>query len=103
MLKALLSWKLAAAVIVTFSVFGVLNATVLQDRFCPVIDDFTMVNTGQISQQFDQAKIAYFVDFNSSKQILVQKSQLNDAKVIINNLGIKPVAQRLTANCRVVH
>lgn len=102
MFKAQLKWKFAAALVVTFSVLGVLNATVLQDRFCPVIDDFRAVNTKLVTNKFDQSKIAYYVDFQNSHQVLVEQSQVKDAYRVLDNLGINQ-RSNLTATCRVIH
>lgn len=101
MLKALLTWKSAVAVVITFSVLGVLNATVLQDRFCPVIDDFRSLDTAKVSSTFDQAKIAYYVDFKHSHQILVEQSQVQDAYRALANIGITAISNSSTT-CRVV-
>ena len=102
MFTSTLKWKLIAAVTITFSVFGVLNATVLKERFCPVVADFKVVNSADISTNFDQARIAYFIDFNDSQQILVKKSQVNDARIVLNRLGIESQFGKL-GSCRVVH
>lgn len=102
MFKSALGWKFAVAFVITFSVFGVLNATVLQERFCPVVADFRLTDTAAISQNFDQARVAYFVDFKNSHQILVKKSQVNDAHIVLKHLGITTKLQSL-GSCRVVH
>lgn len=102
MLKSFITWKFAVAILLTFSVFGVLNATVLQDRYCPVIDDFRIYDTSLISDTFNKGKIAYYVDFQQSHQILVEQSQVNDAYELLSNLGIAN-RSNLTASCRVVH
>ena len=102
MLKALLTWKPAAAIMLTFSVLGVLNATVLQDRYCPVIDDFKTIDTRLLSHTFNNAKIAYYVDFQNSQQILVEQSQVQDAYRELKNMGITQMSQQ-SFHCRVVN
>ncbi|REL27659.1 hypothetical protein DXX93_14575 [Thalassotalea euphylliae] len=73
-----------------------------KDEFCTVIDDLRKVDTVKVVNTFDDSKIAYFVDLQNSYQILVKKSQVEEAYKVLGTLGIKN-RSKLKSTCKVVH
>jgi hypothetical protein len=72
------------------------------DEFCPVIDDSRNVDTIAVVNKFNESKISYFVDYQHSYQILVEKSQLDVAYTALSNVGIT-ARSNYQSMCKVVH
>ena len=74
----------------------------IKNEFCPVIDDSRIIDSIAAVNKFNEAKISYFVDFQHSYQILVEKNQLEVAYIVLGEIGINTRSQ-YQSQCKVVH
>ncbi len=95
-------WKVLLIVIFVFSMSSVIYSFTIKDEFCPVIDDSRIVDSIAAVNKFNDSKISYFVDFQNSYQILVEKSQLEDAYIALSSIGITTRSKH-QSSCKVVH
>ena len=73
----------------------------MKDEFCPVIDDSRIVDSLAAVNKFNDSKISYFIDYQKSYQILVEKSQLNEAYIVLSSIGIS-TKSKYDSSCKVV-
>ena len=99
MVNTLSKWKI---IIILFTIVSsVAYSLTIKDEFCPVIDDSRIVDTIAAVNKFNDLKIYYFVDYQKSYQILVEKSQLDEAYIALSIIGIT-LRSKHDASCKFV-
>ncbi|REL36245.1 hypothetical protein DXX92_13460 [Thalassotalea euphylliae] len=99
--NAFFKWNHLPTIFMLVIIFSVSSCS-KKDEFCTVVDDFRKVDTVKVVNTFDESKIAYFVDFQNSYQILVKRSQVEEAYKVLGTIGIKN-RSKLQSSCKFVH
>jgi hypothetical protein len=94
--------KVFLILLCTLPISFLIYSLTLTSEFCPVIDDTRMVDAIAAVNKFNDAKISYFVDFQNSYQILVDKNQIDVAYVALDEIGII-TRSNYQSVCKVVH
>jgi hypothetical protein len=102
MADLLSKWKVSLIVICILPISFLIYSFTIKDEFCPVIDDSRIVDTIAAVNKFNDSKIAYFVDFQNSYKILVERSQIEVAYVALSEIGIES-RSNYQSMCKVVH
>lgn len=95
-----LSWLIPA----TLALLGlfIVNSCSKKQEFCSVIVDLRKIDAVKVVNTFDQSKVAYYVDLHNGYQILVAKSQVQEAYLVLASIGIEHQVESQT-ECRSVH
>jgi len=102
MVSMLSKWKISLIIICLIPIPFIIYSFTIKDEFCPVIDDSRIVDTIAAVNKFNDSKVSYFVDFQNSYQILVEKSQIELAYVALSDVGIK-TKSNYQSMCKIVH
>ncbi|MCO4798854.1 MAG: hypothetical protein KC484_06545 [Colwelliaceae bacterium] len=102
MTTKLSKWKVSLIAISLLSIPLFIYSFTMKDEFCPVIDDSRIIDTIAVVNMFNESKISYFVDYQNSYQILVEKSQLDEAYNALSVFDIK-TKSNYQSMCKVVH
>lgn len=95
-------WKVSLIAISILSIPFLIYSFTMKNEFCPVIDDSRTVDSIAAVNKFNDSRISYFVDYQNSYQILVEKSQLEEAYIALGDIGIK-TRSSYQSMCKVVH
>lgn len=101
MFNMLSKWKVILTVIFLLVVSSVVYSFTMNDEFCSVIDDSRVVDSIAVVNKFNDSKVSYYVDYQKSYQILVEKSQIDEAYIALISIGIS-TRSKYDSNCKVV-